>query len=58
MKQERKPMHCTKCDMDMNMHAEKIDYTTMEKQGSKSEEPIVEIHVCPGCGDTATREAR
>ncbi|HEX9655591.1 MAG TPA: hypothetical protein VGB89_01600 [Bacteroidota bacterium] len=57
MKQERMPMHCNKCDMDMNFHAEKIDYATMERK-KKAEEPVIEIHTCPGCGDTATREAQ
>jgi hypothetical protein len=57
MKQERMPMHCSKCDMDMNFHAEKIDYATMERK-KKAEEPVIEIHTCPGCGDTATREAQ
>ena len=54
MKQERKPMRCSKCDMDMNLHAEKIDYESMAKQ--HNDEPVVEIHACPGCSDTATRE--
>lgn len=54
-----KKMVCPDCGVEMNHHAEKIDY------GAALEDPaaadpalggvLEEIHTCPECGNTAMR---
>ena len=54
-------MMCPQCGIEMNCHAEKIDYMEAlinpdaidaDRGGS-----LEEIHTCPGCGDTGARRA-
>lgn len=49
-------MKCPKCGVDMNHHAEKVDYS-VEAEGASAEfgGVIKEVHCCPGCGNAATR---
>jgi hypothetical protein len=52
-------MKCIECGVEMNQHAEKIDY------GAGLSEPgafdpdfggvVEEVHTCPGCGQTDVR---
>jgi ribosomal protein S27AE len=54
-------MICPGCGVEMNHHAEKIDYTTaLDEDAAMDEElggVLEEIHTCPECGDTQTRRA-
>lgn len=48
---------CPKCGIDMNHHADKIDYSTA---GTEDNDPgiggaVQEVHTCPGCGKTVLR---
>jgi hypothetical protein len=43
------PMICRACGDEMNMHAEKLDYS------AAPEGAVQEIHACPGCGATDSR---
>jgi hypothetical protein len=52
------PMTCPWCGIDMNMHAEKIEY--LDTPESPGYDPdlggvLEEIHGCPECGATQTR---
>jgi len=51
-------VRCPNCGIDMNRHAEKVDYSV--EPGSTHAEfggVVHEVHCCPGCGKTATRIA-
>jgi len=52
-------MICPDCGVEMNYHAEKIDYSI---QDPKQIDPVFggvveEAHTCPKCGKTALRTA-
>ena len=44
-------MICRECKVEMNHHANKVI------QSETEEKTVLEIHTCPECGNTATREA-
>ncbi len=53
---ENKKMKCPDCEIDMNHHADKVDYSA--EPGSADPEfggALQEEHSCPGCGKTAIR---
>jgi ribosomal protein S27AE len=55
----KKKMICPDCAVEMNFHAEKIDYTIRDP---KAIDPdfggiLQEAHTCPECGKTTLREA-
>lgn len=52
-------MICPDCDVEMNYHAEKIDYSV---QDPKAIDPafggvVEEAHTCPECGKTSLKKA-
>ncbi len=57
-----KKMICPNCNVEMNFHAVKVDYT----QGAGKSESVdhdlggilEEFHSCPKCGMTATRDEK
>lgn len=53
-------MPCPKCGTPMNHHADKPDRTAIVTE-SETVDPelagIIEIHACPGCGNTEVRKA-
>jgi ribosomal protein S27AE len=53
-------MICPRCDAEMNLHAEKIDYTAQDAALAQDDDDgaggvLMEIHTCPACGDIETR---
>ncbi|HEX8137272.1 MAG TPA: hypothetical protein VF544_06750 [Pyrinomonadaceae bacterium] len=52
-------MICPRCGAEMNLHAEKIDYTRDEALAQDDDEGmggvLTQIHTCPACGDIETR---
>ena len=52
-------MKCPDCGVDMNHHADKMDYTAGfgDTDGVDAEfgGVVAEVHTCPGCGKTALR---
>jgi hypothetical protein len=56
-----KKIICTACGVEMNYHADKLDSTsTLTKPGKVDPDlggVIEEVHACPKCGETKTREA-
>jgi predicted RNA-binding Zn-ribbon protein involved in translation (DUF1610 family) len=58
---ERGKMVCPDCGVEMNRHAEKVDYTA-EPAEADTPDPdfgglLEEFHTCPSCGRTYTRRA-
>lgn len=55
------PLICTTCDVEMNMHAEKVDYAAgvehPEVADAQLDGVLVELHTCPDCGESASRVA-
>ena len=54
-------MICPDCGVEMNFHAEKIDYTAA-LEDAEAVDPdlggvLEEAHTCPSCGRTHTRRA-
>jgi ribosomal protein S27AE len=53
-------MQCPRCGSPMNHHADKPDRTATVTE-SETVDPklagIIEIHACPGCGNTEVRKA-
>jgi ribosomal protein S27AE len=54
-------MICPDCGVEMNHHADKVDYTAALSE-SDSIDPhlggvLKEAHTCPKCGKTAVRKA-
>lgn len=45
-------MICRECRVEMNHHANKV----IQDENEREEKTVLEIHTCPECGDTATRE--
>ena len=58
---EIEKMVCPDCGVEMNLHAEKVDYTEDPEGGAAFDAwlggPIEEFHTCPACGRTQTRPA-
>jgi predicted RNA-binding Zn-ribbon protein involved in translation (DUF1610 family) len=58
---EVKKMVCPDCGVEMNYHAEKIDYTAALDDPSAIDPDLggvlEEAHTCPECGKTALRRA-
>jgi ribosomal protein S27AE len=56
---ERKKLVCPKCGVEMNCHAEKVDYAAATAEDEVFDtEPggvIEEFHTCPECGQTLSR---
>lgn len=54
-------LHCAVCDVEMNYHAVKIDYTQAAGEVASGEcndgGILKEFHSCPSCGTTAERRA-
>ena len=52
---------CPDCGVEMNLHAEKIDYTAALEDPAAIDEVLggvlEEFHTCPECGKTAHRRA-
>ena len=58
---EREKLSCADCGVEMNHHAEKIDYARTSQGEGASDEwhggVLEEFHTCPACGRTSTRGA-
>jgi ssDNA-binding Zn-finger/Zn-ribbon topoisomerase 1 len=58
---EAKKMVCPDCGVEMNYHAEKIDYTAALDDPTAIDPDLggvlEEAHTCPDCGKTALRRA-
>ncbi|HJQ32161.1 MAG TPA: hypothetical protein VJ866_08285 [Pyrinomonadaceae bacterium] len=58
---ERGKMVCPDCGVEMNRHAEKVDYTTETTEAGAFDPDLggrlEEFHTCPNCGRTHTRPA-
>ena len=53
-------MKCPDCGIDMNHHADKIDYSAALAEPAIATElggVIEEVHTCPGCGKAELRIA-
>ena len=59
---ENKKMICADCGIEMNHHADKVDYSAVIDDGDSIDPAlggvIEEAHSCPGCGKTALRTAQ
>ena len=58
---ERSKMVCPDCGVEMNCHAEKVDYGAA-LDGAAEVDPVLggvveEFHTCPKCGATHARPA-
>ena len=53
----REKMTCPDCGVEMNYHAEKIDYSVadLSKVDPAFGGIVEEVHTCPLCGRTHTR---
>ena len=58
---ERAKMTCPTCGVEMNLHAEKVDYSAAAAEGEAFDEGlggvVEEFHTCPECGRTHARPA-
>ena len=58
---ERSKMVCPTCGVEMNLHAEKVDYTDATADGEGFDPDlggvVEEFHTCPACGQTQARRA-
>ena len=54
-------LRCPQCGIEMNYHAEKIDYTAALTEPDALDSDfggvVEEVHTCPGCGTVGTRRA-
>ncbi|HYP54137.1 MAG TPA: hypothetical protein VEQ42_11385 [Pyrinomonadaceae bacterium] len=67
MSAEANRMTCPECGVEMNHHANKIDYSAAPEDGGAAEGRlamteelggvVIETHACPLCGGCATRPA-
>lgn len=52
---------CPDCGVEMNLHAEKVEYTDAEASGEGFDPDLggvlEEFHTCPACGRTHVRRA-
>jgi len=57
--QTTKKMICPECGIEMNQHAEKIDYAIPPDESNETDAALggvlEEVHSCPACGRTETR---
>ena len=55
-------MICAECEIEMNYHAEKIDYMAALTDPDAADPDlggiVEEVHTCPGCGNTGTRKGQ
>lgn len=51
-------MICPHCGGEMNHHADKVVYSSKEKNRSEAilDETIYEVHACPNCGLGSSRQ--
>jgi hypothetical protein len=58
---EMNKMTCEECGVEMNCHAEKIDYSSAPDDSGSFDTDfggvLEEFHSCPQCGNTETRRA-
>ena len=58
---ERSKMVCPTCGVEMNLHAEKVDYNFAPADGEGFDPDlggvVEEFHTCPECGQTQARRA-
>lgn len=56
---ERNKMTCPDCGVEMNHHANKLDYSSAPDEPAAMDEGgvVQEAHTCPECGQTALRQA-
>jgi ribosomal protein S27AE len=58
---ETSKLKCADCGVDMNHHADKVDYSGEIRAGGAADlglgGVLQEVHSCPGCGKTALRIA-
>lgn len=61
MANTREKMKCPDCRIEMNHHADKIDYSEALEEGSQVDPVfggiVEEAHTCPACGHTHLRRA-
>lgn len=54
-------MKCKECGVEMNHHADKVDYTAALEHPEAMDPDLggvlEEFHTCPGCGKTEMRPA-
>jgi len=54
-------MVCPDCGIEMNHHAEKIDYSVVPDELNEVDASfggvVEEVHSCPSCGKTETRRS-
>jgi hypothetical protein len=50
---QKKKLICPRCKVEMNHHASK-DHPADEAAGARPK-PVLEVHTCPKCGESATR---
>ncbi len=54
-------MNCDDCGAEMNLHAEKVDYSQEPGAPDSPDAPLggrlEEFHTCPACGRTHARPA-
>jgi predicted RNA-binding Zn-ribbon protein involved in translation (DUF1610 family) len=59
---DTKKIICPDCGIEMNYHAEKIDYTSALIDPAATDPDLggvlEEVHTCPRCGKTETRRAQ
>ncbi len=58
---EKSKMQCPECGVDLNHHAEKLDYTAALEEPEAVDPDlggiVEEAHTCPECGKTHSRRA-
>ncbi|MGH7799772.1 MAG: hypothetical protein ACREOW_03965 [Thermodesulfobacteriota bacterium] len=61
IKSKQRKMICPACGVEMNYHADKIDYTAALTHPDKMDPDLggilEEVHTCPKCGGTEVRIA-
>ena len=59
--EERGEMICPRCGVEMNRHAEKVDYAAGPAEPGAADPDfggvVEEFHTCPECGQTLSRRA-
>lgn len=58
---ESSKMICPRCGVEMNRHAEKVDYSSGLADPEAADQDfggvVEEFHTCPECGQTLSRRA-
>ncbi len=58
---QKSKLQCPECGVDLNHHAEKLDYTAALEEPEAVDPDlggiVEEAHTCPECGKTHTRRA-